>query len=89
MTPVSLVAGTNYYLDAVCNGSTAATLSGLAALAPEVQGGLAIHGGAAYRWCTNSGSLGTAPPVPGTSTLSYASNVVVSNATGGFFVGLL
>ncbi len=86
VTPVSLVAGGLYFIDAVNNGSTAAKLSGVVTLAAEVNGALAANGTTPYRWATNSGSLGTAPPVVGTSTLAYASNSAV---TTGFWAGLL
>jgi hypothetical protein len=86
-SPVSLSPGSLYYIDVVNNAATTAPkLSGIATLTAEVNGALAAGNVTPHRWATNSGALGTAPPVPGTSTLSYASNAA---ATSGFFAGLL
>lgn len=83
----NLVAGALYYLDIVNNAATTAPkLTGIATLAAEVNGALAAGNVTPYRWATNNAALGTAPPVVGTSTLNYASNVA---AASGFFAGLL
>jgi hypothetical protein len=83
----NLVAGALYYIDVVNNATgTVPKLSGITTLAAEVNGALAANGVRPYRWATNSASQGSAPPVVGSSTLSYANNTAVSL---GFFAGLL
>jgi hypothetical protein len=85
----NLVPGALYYLDVVNNASgTAPKLTGIATLAPEVNGALAANGVTPFRWAQNTATPGTTPPVVGTSTLNYASNTT-TGVTGGFFAGLL